>query len=318
MGDDEVLKVSRNGLEEGSAWDLLPLLEYLHAGKDRRVNIVHGAQLEHAASEVIDVEELEGGSFTVRQHAFGLVDSASPLPEAYVDLAVREAHSEVGGPWLDLLNSLTQPFVLSDWRAWRRRFAGITEGHALPPLALALERGCGEDTLSSALAASGFLAHGVFSSGVLSTALSNLLDADCTVEEFQPEWMAIDQSDFSKLGQNVRLGFGLLGTRALAADGAATLRIKSGLWEDVEDLLRDSRSSTVGKLLALASEARISWTVEMTSVRIPASTRVHLDRATPRADMTLGVSSWLTSSGNMPSDYNCSVRIPQFGAWTGD
>ena len=319
MGNDEGLRSGLAGFAgDATDWDLLPLLEHLHDGRDDKVQVIHSAQLERGVSEVDDVQVHADGNVTIKQHVFGLVDSASPLPEAYIDLAVREANSERGGPWLDLVDSVTEPFVLSDWRAWRHRFAGFSDGQAFPPAAAALGRSSGDESVQSALAAAGYFAHGVFSCGVLATAVSNLLDADCKVEEFDPEWIALADSDHRRLGMDLRLGESLLGTRALTVDGSATVHIKSGRWEDVEDLLRHPRESRLGRLLSIASEGRISWTVNLTAMRIPASTRSHRSEDEPRVEIALGVSSWLTSSLNMPSDYNCSVRLPQFGAWTGD
>jgi len=291
-----------------SRWDLLPLLDCVYGKLAYQVDIRHFAHHQHGAVEVAEISGPIDGRVTVTQHAFGLMDPASPLPEAYVEAAISEDAVEGRGPWTSLLDSVSQPFVVADWKAWRQRF----DGPEVPVIAAALLRECRGLQFEQALRNSGFCAHGSFSCDVVRDVVGEMFDADCGLEEFVPEWINLSDRDCSSL-THCALGSALLGTRVLAADGAARLSIRAASWASFNDFLSNPQQSALGQFLRRAGQGRVSWIVNLECYSPPLNAAGAVNNS-----HVLGVNSWLASEANKPSDYKCELRMPQFGAWAGE
>lgn len=312
MDANELLKYL-DVLENPSEWDLLPLLERLHAG-EVPFSIRQRPHLTHGATEVVSVNLQEQGVFIVQQF-FGLADPASPLPEPYVERAVLEARNEGSGPWRDLLDILSERFVIEDWRAWRARYGGIADSSGMPrPASDLLDEARGQ-ALSAAIVSSGFLAHGVWSPAVLGNAVAILTGARCEVREFEPEWISLPESGgVPDKHKYPVLGHAVIGDRVLAIDGSAVVALEAESWDAFESFLSDPRESDLGRLLVMAGEGKVSCTVILRSRSSPKSSLMDSEK---RPGSALGIDSWLQSDNNLPDDYTCEVSLPQASKWRG-
>lgn len=315
---DEVRRLAQAEPEIAShaaRWDLLPLLEHLNR-TGHKVDVRHLPHLLHGPTEVASAEQISTG-YLVRQRAFGLVDPASPLPEAYVELAIAEAASEKGGPWLELLDMLTAPFIQQDWRAWRVRFDGIADGDGVPQCLSMLSGELSTGSYRDALALAGFLSHGTLSSSAIQTAVAYITNAACHISEFEPEWISIPDAALGRIGTS-RLGVSVVGSRSLTSDCAASITLTAGTWKVFEPFLADPVDSDLGRLLAAASEGRVSWTVALKCTSPPDTSSMATDLDGADFASKLGVNAWLGSESNAAEDYHCELSFPQVLKWRGE
>lgn len=312
MDADEVL--SRIGvLDNPWRWDLLPLLERLNA-EGIPVRIHQRPHLTHGATEVVSVTP-SGAGASILQQFFGLADPSSPLPEPYVERAVLEAREDASGPWRELLDVLSERFAIEDWRAWRARYGGIADASGLPRLAEKLLDATAGQALRSAIVSSGFLAHGVWSQAVLQVTCSILTGATCHVSEFEPEWIALPASDSDAAWTpDMVLGNAVIGDRVLAIDGSARVTLDADNWGAFESFLANPRACTLGELLVLAGEGKVSYTVVLRSRTSPMASLLGSENHPGSA---LGVDTWLQSQDDFPEDYIAELSLPQTSKWRG-